>query len=249
MADGIDHLVIAVRDLEAAALELMEAVGLVCTGGGRHEGLGTVNRLAFLADGSYVELIAVEDPDAAGGWPVGVAAIQALDSGVGLAWYALLDDGLPITVALLQAAGSRIGSSVAGGRRRPDGELVRWWTATVEPPDPTVPFLIRHARFGAEWGPAAVSSRRAIPHPAGSPVRLERLDVTVPDPVALAAFHLHELGLEYTRIGPASVCTLGPHAIRLGPAAGGSLAVEVHLRATGPARHVDAFGLTWHVTR
>src|SRR3972149_1866984 len=47
MPTGIDHVVIAVADPDAAAAELTERVGLAFTGGGRHPGLGTFNRLAL----------------------------------------------------------------------------------------------------------------------------------------------------------------------------------------------------------
>src|SRR3990170_4145931 len=61
MIRGIDHLVIACADPDAAASELESSLGLVCTGGGRHPGRGTWNRIAWLADGSYLELIGVDD--------------------------------------------------------------------------------------------------------------------------------------------------------------------------------------------
>ena len=57
---GIDHLVIAVPDPDAAAADLEAALGLAATGGGRHERAGTFNRLIFLGD-AYLELIGVWD--------------------------------------------------------------------------------------------------------------------------------------------------------------------------------------------
>src|SRR5512141_1689084 len=110
MVTGIDHLVIAVPDLDAAAHELEQRVGLAVTGGGRHEGAGTANRIAFLADGAYLELIAVEDEAQAKQNPVGAAAVVQLEAhGPGLATFALLDDHLDATVPELQANGSSIG--------------------------------------------------------------------------------------------------------------------------------------------
>ena len=50
MASGIDHLVIAVPDPDAAAAELTDALGIVFIGGGQHPGLGTFNRIAFLGE-------------------------------------------------------------------------------------------------------------------------------------------------------------------------------------------------------
>ena len=129
MASGIDHLVIAVNDPDAAAAELTEAVGLAFTAGGRHAGLGTFNRIAFLGD-AYLELMGVDDPAAAAGWPIGAAAVRALERGGGFATYGLVDDAIRNTVARLQANGSRIGPVVHGSRERPDGERVEWWTAS-----------------------------------------------------------------------------------------------------------------------
>jgi hypothetical protein len=250
MFDAIDHVVIAVGDLSAAAAELERAVGLACTGGGRHEGLGTANRIAFLADGSYVELMAVEDAQVAREGPIGAATLRAIARGGGLASYALHDDELPITVARLRAAGSAIGPVTPGSRRRPDGELVRWWTAVAEPLGAEgLPFLIRHARYGVEWGRAATAARAAIPHPAGGPIRLRRLDLIVPEPGALAALQFHELGLEYTQIGSAAVCPVGRHVVRLLPAGAAAPTASVHLGAPREPRAVDAFGLRWVVGR
>jgi len=248
MASGIDHLVLAVTDLDTAADALAHDVGLVCTGGGRHEGLGTANRIAFLADGSYVELMTVEDPAAALAWPIGRETVRAMAAGGGLAAVALNDDDLPATVSALRAAGSSIGLPVPGERRRPDGEAVRWWTAVAEPMGAdALPFLIRHDRSGSEWSQAAVASRASIPHPAGRPVRLVQLDLAVPDPAALAELHRRELGLQYRQVGAAQVCTLGRHVIRLVACRDGTLDATVRLAASGPPRRVDALGVHWEV--
>jgi catechol 2,3-dioxygenase-like lactoylglutathione lyase family enzyme len=250
MLDGIDHVVIAVDDLDAAAATLERAVGLACTGGGRHEGLGTANRIAFLADGSYVELMGVEDAQGARTGPIGTATLDTVEHGDGLAAYALNDDELPITVDALRASGSSIGPVTPGARLRPDGELVRWWTAIPEPLGINgLPFLIRHARYGGEWGPRAVAARAAIPHPAGGPVRLLRLDLSVPDPQALAALHFRQLGLEYTQIGPGAVCPVGRHVIRLLSAGAAAPAASVYLSATGEPLSVGALGVRWVVGR
>ena len=61
---GIDHVVLAVDDPDAAAAELEAKLGLAATGGGRHEALGTFNRLVWLGD-SYLELIGVFDRELA----------------------------------------------------------------------------------------------------------------------------------------------------------------------------------------
>jgi len=219
MVTGIDHLVIAVPDLDSAAHELEQGIGLAVTGGGRHPGAGTANRIAFLADGSYLELITVEDADAARTQPLGSAVVRALDGGgAGLVTYALLDDHLDTTVEELQANGSSIGPVRHGSRARQDGEVVEWWSA--QPASlglDGVPFLIRHANTGAEWGPAALAERQTFVHPIGSPVVLTRLDIATPDPQDLAARYARELGLEFWAVVDLAVCTVGRHVIRLVP--------------------------------
>lgn len=55
MAAVIDHLIYAVRDLDAAA-ERLEAMGLASYFGGSHPGWGTSNRIVPLGP-SYIELL------------------------------------------------------------------------------------------------------------------------------------------------------------------------------------------------
>src|SRR5687768_7666907 len=146
MIRGIDHLVIACADPDGAATELESALGLTAEGGGRHEGMGTFNRIVWLADGSYLELIGVEDRDAALGTPVGAAVVAAPDAhGGGLATWALRDDELEVTVNALPEGA--FGPVVHGSRTRPDGEQVEWWAAFPQAPLAAagVPFLIQHA--------------------------------------------------------------------------------------------------------
>ena len=56
----LDHVLIAVDDLEAAAKEVEERLGLASVAGGRHHGLGTANRIVPLGE-TYLELVAVVD--------------------------------------------------------------------------------------------------------------------------------------------------------------------------------------------
>jgi hypothetical protein len=175
---GIDHLVIAVPDPDAAAAELEAAVGLAATGGGRHPG-GTFNRLAWLGD-SYVELIGVSDREAAATTWVGAAAVRALEAGGGFATWAISTDDLDADRARLLALGADLGEPRAGERARPDGGVVRWRLsapAGLGPLEP--PFLIEHDRTAAEWTPGERAARASEPHPLGGPVRLEVLELPV----------------------------------------------------------------------
>jgi hypothetical protein len=80
---GIDHLVIAVDDADEAAAQLELEPGLAATGGGRHDTLGTVNRLIWLGE-SYLELIGVFDRRLAEASWLGAPTLRTLDMGGGL---------------------------------------------------------------------------------------------------------------------------------------------------------------------
>jgi hypothetical protein len=218
MIRGIDHLVIACADPDAAVAELQEGVGLQAGGGGRHEDGGTFNRLVWLAD-AYLELIGVGDRELALARPFGRAVVQALDErGGGLVTYALVDDDLDLTVGALHAAGSAIGPVTRGSRRRGDNELVEYWTAQPEEIGPDhVPFLIQHAYTGAEWSREAVEARAAFAHPIGSPALMVRLDLATDDPPTMAGIYAEQLGLEFWAVADLAVCTVGRHTIRLVP--------------------------------
>ena len=95
---GIDHLVIAVADPDGAALDLERHLGLEATGGGRHEALGTFNRLVWLGD-LYLELIGVSDRSLAERSWIGAPTVRTLEAGGGLATWAIASDALADDVA------------------------------------------------------------------------------------------------------------------------------------------------------
>ena len=253
MIRGIDHLVIACADPNDAAAELESSLGLVCTGGGRHAGRGTWNRIAWLADGSYLELIGVDDPALAKEGPVGAAAVATLDAGgPGLASYALRDDALTATVDGLRAGGSSIGPVAHGSRLRDDAEVVEWWTAFPETPlgSDAPPFLIQHADVGKEWGAAAVAERAGFVHPIGSPVILARLDIATDDPPGTAAVLHEQIGLDFWAVADLAVAQLGPHVLRLVPRREMPVPAVITLGAdVGGSQTVELLGMRVDVER
>jgi len=56
----LDHVLLAVADLEAAGREIEAWYGLTSIEGGRHPGWGTANRIVPLGE-TYLELITVVD--------------------------------------------------------------------------------------------------------------------------------------------------------------------------------------------
>lgn len=142
----IDHVLIAVTDLDAAARELEARHGLRSTAGGRHPGWGTANRIVPLGD-AYLELVAVVDPVEAGGSVFGHwVAAAGRDAATLLGWAARTDD--------VSAHAERLGLRISdGSRTTTDGRQLRWRLAGVEQAaaEPALPFFI-------EWGPGT-------PHP------------------------------------------------------------------------------------
>jgi len=164
-------------------------------GGGRHEALGTFNRLVWLGD-TYLELIGVFDrPSAERSW-VGAPTVRALDRGGGLATWAVSTDDLDRDVARLQADRSGLTDARAGERVRADGQVVRWRLASpgVLGPD-DAPFLIDHDHTAAEWTPADRAARALVSHPLGGPIRLECLEIPVGDPGAVGLRVLRTVGI------------------------------------------------------
>jgi hypothetical protein len=67
---AIDHVIVVVENLDAAALTYRRLNGLVSVAGGRHPGHGTGNRIVPLGS-CYIELMAVIDHDEARSSPLG----------------------------------------------------------------------------------------------------------------------------------------------------------------------------------
>ena len=115
----VDHIIYAVRDLDAAASRFEREFGLGWVEGGRHPGWGTANRIVPLGR-SYVELVAVVDASEAAGstfgrW-VGAAARQHDRL---LAWAVATSD--------IEDAARRLNLDITpGSRTRPDGVTVKW---------------------------------------------------------------------------------------------------------------------------
>ena len=131
---ALDHIVIAVNDLDTAIADY-RALGFQVLVGGQHPGRTSHNALVVFADGSYLEIIAWRAPAPEERW------YRTLrDHGEGLVDFALLP---PNTVQALAEARARgldtLTGPLEGGRVRPDGAQLLWQTARHATPD--VPFL------------------------------------------------------------------------------------------------------------
>lgn len=133
MSLPLDHIVIAVLDLETAIADYT-ALGFQVLRGGDHPGRPTHNALVVFADSSYLELIAWKAPaPQERWWPL----LQR--HGEGIVDFALLPQDTAQTVAGAARRGLVLEGPLDGGRLRPDGERLVWQTA--RPSSADLPFL------------------------------------------------------------------------------------------------------------
>jgi hypothetical protein len=227
---GIDHLVILVEALEAAAAEY-EELGFRVTPGGEHADGLTRNALIPFADGTYLELVSFVDPadtrDNVWGWR------PFLEKGGGLIDYCAASDDLAADARRLVAAGFEVSGPDDGGRRLPDGTEIGWRIARARQEGWVMPFLIEDLTPRSQRVPGG----KATQHPNGvrGIIRLllaaEDVDNARASLAALAAFEKPEGGREDTlRFGRHELTLVAPggKAERrfetLGP---GPLAVEL----------------------
>jgi glyoxalase-like protein len=160
----IDHVIVAATDLDAAAARLEREHGLCAAGGGRHEGLGTHNRIVPVG-GGYLEILAVADPSEAARSHLGRAlSARIARAGEGLiSWAVAVDDVLPVA--------ERLGTSVSTIARQ--GLSVRVTGVLEAMATPCLPFFL--ARDPGIEDPGASGDAGGIEwiEVAGDPHRLD----------------------------------------------------------------------------
>jgi hypothetical protein len=132
MIRSIDHVVILVNDLEVARADYT-ALGFTVVPGGEHSDGSTHNALISFADGSYLELIAFKREAPQHPW------WRYTASGEGLIDFALLPSAIAEDVATIRQRGLAYDGPTPGGRKRPDGQQLEWYTSRPNSAD--LPFL------------------------------------------------------------------------------------------------------------
>jgi hypothetical protein len=159
----LDHVLIAVTDLAAAAREIEARYDLTSVEGGRHPDWGTANRIVPLGT-SYLELIAVVDQQAAADSSVGRwVASGASRPGRPLGWA--------VRTGKLDKIARRLGLTVnTGSRVVPTGAVLRWRSAGIEQAavESSLPFFIEWARD------IRLPGNTAVAHPA-APAGISKL--------------------------------------------------------------------------
>ena len=134
----LDHVVLAVADLDEAGERLYETHGLASVFGGEHDGVGTANRIVPLGD-TYIELMGITDPGSASKNVFGRTLLRFVEEGDRLlAWAVSTDE--------IDNVAKWIGGSVTpAARERPDGVVLRWRMTGVEGAlaDRSLPFFIQ----------------------------------------------------------------------------------------------------------
>src|SRR4051795_3067837 len=167
----LDHAIWATRDLDAAAARFEREHGLAAAGGGRHEGMGTHNRIVPRG-GGYLELLAIADPGEAAGSLLGPRVEAAAEGWMG--WAVLVDD--------VDAAAARLGTEITVIARA--GFSARLTGVAEALAEPTLPFFLERAAGppGPGGGGAAGGAEGAGAGAAPTlPFCLERAPGT-PDP-------------------------------------------------------------------
>jgi hypothetical protein len=180
---AVDHLVLAVPDLEAGIAHCESVLGVRASAGGRHPRWGTHNAILGLGPHVYLEIIAA-DPERERPESVTVFGLDRVTAPRLAAWAAG-DRALEKTRATAMARGIRPGAILDGMRQRPDGTRLSWLLT-----DPATVLADGLGPFFIDWQGGS--------HPAeGAPAagRLQGLRAAHPDPES-AGRTLAALGFE-----------------------------------------------------
>src|SRR5437764_297266 len=145
MLTAIDHIIIGVHNLQQAAIQFSQKLGLAVSAGGIHSIGGTANRIIVIGD-TYLELIAIHNPTEAQQSMLNRLAIHEgylnfvlASNDIEADSNAMINRGIPIlgpTPGSLRAADSRTRGWYPTNMDRPDleqfGESVCRMTLAVE---------------------------------------------------------------------------------------------------------------------
>ena len=173
---GIDHAILAVDDLDAAARFYDTILGLHVSGGGVHPQFGTANRIVVLGD-EYIELIAAA-PDAQ---PRGFIGALLASGARGCAGFALATGDPDRAAATMRERGFAADGPAPGRLEAGEGFSRGWQTVRLGGAQAAgLPFLIRHEHAGEERRRLLAGPAGLAPHPLGA-VHLATLVVAVRD--------------------------------------------------------------------
>jgi hypothetical protein len=186
---SLDHIIVAISDLDLGIRQVHERVGVCPVIGGFHPQGVTKNALMSLGADRYLEIIALRDdietPDERR-WMLETKELRTIG-------WAVSSTDLAETKHHLDQAGFPTSKIVPGARQTPDGNHLSWSTMSLKKRIAGAPFFI-------QWGVGT-------PHPsATSPTgcNLQSFAITTPDHALLQSL-LRALNLDVrvtTSTGP-----------------------------------------------
>ncbi|WP_405095688.1 VOC family protein [Micromonospora sp. NBC_01412] len=227
---GVDHVMLAVPDLDAARAAFTACFDRPSRPGSRHPGWGTTNAVLRFAD-SYLELITVVDRAEAAGRPASRRMTDVIDAGGGWVSAVLAAEDLPSTCAALAGRGIPVSPPIGGESVRPDGRRRRWRVGAHGEEFRTgrLPSLIEYLDPWPEAAPDPAELRRGGVH------GLAGVDIAVTDIDAAAAEYGVLFGGPPRRGERSAEWTLPDgRTLRLLAPAGPGDPVAAHLDRLGP---------------
>src|SRR6266581_181574 len=146
MLTTIDHIIIGVNNLEKAATQFSQKLGLAVSGGGIHPTGGTANRIIVIGD-TYLELIAIHNPAEAQQSMLDRLAIHE-----GYLNFVLASNDIEADSTALINRSILVHGPTSGLLMTDDGRARGWSRTNIERPDlaQRYPFIIQHDSSGEE---------------------------------------------------------------------------------------------------
>ncbi len=146
MLTAIDHIIIGVQNLEKAALQFSQKLGLAVSGGGLHPTGGTANRIIVIGD-TYLELMAIYNPEEAQ-----QSLLDRLANHEGYLNFVLASNDIEADSTAIIKRGIQILGPTPGSLRALDGRTRGWSRTNIERPDlaQRYPFIIQHDSTGED---------------------------------------------------------------------------------------------------
>ncbi len=146
MLTAIDHIIIGVHDLEKAATQFSQKLGLAVSGGGIHPTGGTANRIIVIGD-TYLELIAIYKPEEAQ-----QSLLDRLALHEGYLNFVLASNDIGAESNAMINRGIHTLGPAPGSLKAADGRTRGWSRLDIERPDlrQRYPFIIQHDSAGEE---------------------------------------------------------------------------------------------------
>jgi hypothetical protein len=191
MLTAIDHIIIGVHNLEQAATQFSQKLGLAVSGGGIHPTGGTANRIIVIGD-TYLELIAIYKPEEAQ-----QSILDRLAIHEGYLNFVLASNDIETDIKAMIQRGVPILGPIPGSLRAADGRTRGWSRIDVERPDLTqrYPFIIQHDSAGEERRFRLAGWATPPEHPLGA-LQVRSATVAVADLAEATQRFQHIYGLQ-----------------------------------------------------